>query len=105
MLAQALCDPFVPALVEGMDSALLGSLLDTFMRNLDLASPAYRALREWLDQLLVREPKRVPPNLRYLIATHMTSRYKDNAFLRPLMRVVAESIEFSHAREGKFNSN
>jgi len=68
MLAHALCDPFVPALVEGIDGALLESLLDSFMRKLDLASPAYRPLRDWLDQLLLREPKRVPPNLRYLIA-------------------------------------
>ena len=68
MLAQALCDPFVPALVERMDGPLLESLLDSFIRKLDLASPAYRPLREWLDQLLLREPKRVPPNLRYLIA-------------------------------------
>ena len=68
MLAQALCQPFIPALLDSMDGALRDWLLDAFMGTLDLASPGYQPLRNWLDQTLASKPKQVPPNLRYLIA-------------------------------------
>ena len=68
MLAEALRTPFVPALFERMDAGLRDSLLDSFMRSFDLGGPAWQPLRAWLDQQLVRQPKRVLPQLRFLIA-------------------------------------
>ena len=68
VLAEALCMPFVAAMFERMDPALRETLLDLLMRHVDLGGATFDPLRAWLDEQLTSDAKRVPPNLRFMIA-------------------------------------
>lgn len=68
VLAEALNQPFMPALWERMDGELRAHLIDTFTARFILDTPIWQAMTAWFEARLTVAPGEVPPALRMRIA-------------------------------------
>jgi len=68
ILAQALCEPFSPALFERMSLPLRMGLLSMLGQGLAHDAPVWRPLRAWLDDRLAQAPEELPASLRMTLA-------------------------------------
>ncbi|MBK7275675.1 MAG: DEAD/DEAH box helicase [Betaproteobacteria bacterium] len=68
ILAQALCEPFSPALFERLSLPLRMGLLSMLGQGLGHGAPVWRPLRAWLDERLAKAPEELPASLRMTLA-------------------------------------
>jgi hypothetical protein len=68
ILAQALCEPFSPALFERLNLPLRMGLLSLLDHGLGHGAPVWRPLQAWLDERLAKAPEELPAALRMTLA-------------------------------------
>ena len=68
VLAEALLDPFAPALWEAMDAGLRTQLVEAWARRFDLDAAFFAPLRRWLDVRVTGNPASLSPALRLVVA-------------------------------------
>ncbi len=74
VLAAALNTPFVPEVLEGMQTDLREALLITFQQSYNLDTPLWQPLLQWLDAQMARAATAVSPGLRFLLAERRLHR-------------------------------
>jgi len=68
VLARTVLDHFEPALWAAMDPALRDELLQAFVLKLDMSTPTWAPLLQWLDAQAVQQPATLSPPLRMVVA-------------------------------------